>query len=132
MAFCTYCGQEIEEGTKFCVHCGAPLTGQNPAVAQGQPQQAPQGASARPVQQAPQQQYQQPPVQPVQTGDDNGGFGWGLLGFCIPLAGLILFLVWKDTKPNNGKAAGMGALISVIISVLFYVVAIFMGIASSM
>lgn len=24
---------------------------------------------------------------------DNGGFGWGLLGFCIPIVGLILFLV---------------------------------------
>lgn len=24
---------------------------------------------------------------------DNGGFGWGLLGCCIPLVGLILFLV---------------------------------------
>ena len=29
--------------------------------------------------------------------EDNGGFGWGLLGCCIPLVGLILFLVWKDT-----------------------------------
>lgn len=24
---------------------------------------------------------------------DNGGFGWGLLGCCIPIVGLILFLV---------------------------------------
>ena len=28
---------------------------------------------------------------------DNGGFLWGLLGCCIPIVGLILFLVWKDT-----------------------------------
>lgn len=52
---------------------------------------------------------------------DRGGFGWGLLGCCIPLVGLILFLVWKDTKPNSAKSAGIGALISVGISVLFYV-----------
>ena len=32
--------------------------------------------------------------------EDNGGIGWGLLGCCIPIAGLILFLVWKDTKPK--------------------------------
>lgn len=37
---------------------------------------------------------------------DNGGFLWGLLGCCIPIAGLILFLVWKDTKPRTAKAAG--------------------------
>ena len=29
---------------------------------------------------------------------DNGGFGWGLLGCCIPIVGLVLFLVWKDNK----------------------------------
>ena len=28
--------------------------------------------------------------------NDNGGFLWGLLGCCIPIVGLILFLVWKD------------------------------------
>ena len=44
---------------------------------------------------------------------DEGGFLWGLLGCCIPIAGLILFLVWKDTKPNTAKAAGIGALVSV-------------------
>ena len=53
---------------------------------------------------------------------DNGGFGWGLLGCCIPVVGLILFLVWKDTKPKTSKAAGIGALVSVIASVLFYIV----------
>ena len=53
---------------------------------------------------------------------DNGGFGWGLLGCCIPLVGLILFIVWRDNKPKSAKAAGIGALVSVICSVLFYVV----------
>nr|WP_314464237.1 zinc-ribbon domain-containing protein [uncultured Clostridium sp.] len=51
---------------------------------------------------------------------DNGGFGWGLLGCCIPLVGLILFLVWKDNKPKTAKAAGIGALVSVICIVIFY------------
>ena len=53
---------------------------------------------------------------------DNGGFGWGLLGCCIPIVGLILFLVWKDTKPKSSKAAGIGALVSVIATVVFYIV----------
>ena len=49
---------------------------------------------------------------------DNGGFLWGLLGCCIPIAGLILFLIWKDTKPRTAKAAGIGALVCVIAYVL--------------
>lgn len=52
---------------------------------------------------------------------DNGGFGWGLLGFCIPIVGLILYLVWKGEKPKTAKAAGVGALVSVIIGVVFYI-----------
>ncbi|MDE7269355.1 MAG: hypothetical protein K2N81_02650, partial [Acetatifactor sp.] len=46
---------------------------------------------------------------------------WGLLGCCIPIAGLILFLVWKDTKPKSAKAAGIGALVSVAIAVVYYI-----------
>ena len=60
--------------------------------------------------------------QSQKTEVDNGGFGWGLLGCCIPVAGLILFLTWKDTKPKTAKAAGIGALVSVIASILFYVI----------
>ena len=59
---------------------------------------------------------------------DNGGFGWGLLGCCIPIVGLILFLVWKDTKPKTAKAAGIGALVSVAISVVYYIIVIALGV----
>lgn len=66
--------------------------------------------------------------QPVQNEvEDNGGFGWGLLGFCIPIVGLVLFLVWKDTKPRTSKAAGKGALISVIVGVVSYILLIILG-----
>ncbi len=63
---------------------------------------------------------------------DNGGFGWGLLGCCIPLAGLILFLVWKDTKPRTAKAAGIGALVGVILVVLYYILVMALGIGVSL
>ena len=28
--------------------------------------------------------------------DGTGGFVWALLGFFIPVAGLILYLIWKE------------------------------------
>lgn len=68
----------------------------------------------------------QPPVV------DNGGFGWGLLGFCIPIVGLVLFLVWKDSKPITAKAAGWGALIYVIAIVAIYVFALIFGVAGAL
>ena len=54
--------------------------------------------------------------------NDNGGILWGLLGCCIPVVGLVLFLVWRDQKPKTAKAAGIGALVSVILGILSYVV----------
>lgn len=64
-----------------------------------------------------------PPVQ------DDGGFGWGLLGCCIPVVGLVLFLVWKDEKPRTAKAAGIGALVSVGLGALWYLIALVAGIS---
>ncbi len=59
---------------------------------------------------------------------DDGGFLWGLLGCCIPVVGLVLFLVWKDTKPKTAKSAGIGALVSVVLGVVCYIVMIVAGI----
>ena len=63
---------------------------------------------------------------------DNGGIGWGILGFCIPIVGLVLFLVWKDQKPKTAKAAGIGALIAVVVGVFWYVLAAVIGAATYM
>ena len=53
---------------------------------------------------------------------DRGGFAWGCLGFCIPIVGLILWLVWRDEKPKTAKAVGIGALVSAIIGAIFVVI----------
>jgi hypothetical protein len=57
--------------------------------------------------------------QPVQ-----GNFGYAVLGFFIPIVGLILFCVWNSSTPNrgNGLSAGKGALTSVIVGVLIYII----------
>lgn len=62
--------------------------------------------------------------------NDNGGFGWGLLGCCIPIVGLILYLVWQDTKPKSAKSAGIGALVSVCCIIVFYIFLFLLGAAS--
>jgi hypothetical protein len=51
----------------------------------------------------------------------KGSNWWSVLGFFIPLVGLILFLVWKTTNPKSAKAAGIGALVSVVINLLFLI-----------
>lgn len=64
---------------------------------------------------------------------DDGGFLWGLLGFCVPIAGLVIYLIWKDERPNNANAAGTGALVSVVLGVVFYIFAfVLAGIAGGL
>lgn len=58
-------------------------------------------------------------VNPV---SDNGGFGLCILGFCFPMVGLILYLVWKDEKPISAHAAGKGALISFVGGIIMYAI----------
>lgn len=53
--------------------------------------------------------------------NDRGGFLWGLLGFLIPLVGLILYLVWIDDRPRTARSAGMGALTLVLIPITLLV-----------
>ena len=78
-----------------------------------------------------QPQYQQPQYAQYQYGQqpyvnpqpaDTGSFGWAVLGFFFPIVGLILFLIWKTEKPVSAKQAGMGALVSVIISVVLWLI----------
>lgn len=49
------------------------------------------------------------------TEPDTGNIGWGVLGFFLPLIGLILYLILQDTRPLTARMAGKGALISVIL-----------------
>lgn len=57
----------------------------------------------------------------VSIEDSGSNFGFAVLGFFIPIVGLVLYLVWNKEKPGKAKSAGKGALVSVILWVLFYV-----------
>ena len=115
-----------------------PQYGQQQAYEQSQyaqPQSNPYADSQQYAQtpQYGQSQYQQPQYQQYQYGQqpymgqqpaDTGSFGWAVLGFFFPIVGLILFLVWKSEKPVSAKQAGMGALASVISTVVLWILLI--------
>ena len=52
---------------------------------------------------------------PQQNNDDNGSIVWGIIGFIFTLIGIILYFVWKDSKPKNAKMALKGALAGLIV-----------------
>ena len=88
MPYCTNCGKPIDYNAQFCPECGAK---QNIPV-------------------------RSEPYHPEQ--DDDGNILWGLLGFVVPIAGLILWALWLNDRPKCSKAAGIGALISIVLGMI--------------
>ena len=64
-----------------------------------------------------QSSYAQSPYAGTDPYDAPSG-GYAVLGFFIPVVGLILYLVWKDQTPLRAGSAGKGALIGVIVGVV--------------
>jgi hypothetical protein len=148
-AFCSMCGARIENNDKLStaesqenlLKVGSGLQEmapppsqnyyqnqqnrpQNPTQNQFSNQYQPQN-TYQPQSQYQQQNYNSQPsyYQSTQVKpEESGAFGWGFLGFVIPLVGLILYLIWKDTKPKCSKAAGIGAIIK--LAVIFAVIII--------
>lgn len=102
--FCKNCGAELKEGQQVCLNCGA--------LVEEEKKNNDSTAKA--------------------SITDSGSAGWGVLGFFIPLAGLILYCMWKNTLPNNAKKAGLGALIGFIVNVVVGIIyGIIIGVAAS-
>lgn len=88
---------------------------------QGETYNTSPNVQAQPVQSA--QVVQQP------TAQDNGSFGWAVLGFFFPIVGLVLYLVWRTEKPLSARRAGIGALVSVIVGAVLTVLLIVVEVA---
>ena len=56
--------------------------------------------------------------------NDSSSFGFALLGFLLPLVGLILYFVYDDKRPKRAKSVGKGALVGVITQVVLAIAAI--------
>lgn len=125
--FCTNCGKKLEESYNVCPYCGTPK------AAIPTPNPAPTPAPT-PVQPAPTPAPAAAPVQPTAPATaanpaDKGSFGWAVLGFFFPIVGLILFLVWKDSKPKSAKVAGIGAIVGFVLGLIMYIIGFVAGTA---
>ena len=58
--------------------------------------------------------------------EDNSSFGFAILGFFIPIVGLILFFIYEGKQPKRAKSAGKGALIGfitkIVLSIIFTII----------
>ena len=95
--YCCKCGKELDPSFNCCPYCGNDING-----------------------------VREEKNEKINKMEDSNSGWWAVLGFFVPLAGLILYLVWENEKPLTAKKCGKGALISVItgvsISVLFTII----------
>ena len=89
MKYCSNCGKQIHESAVVCIHCGFSVTQANNNNTD------------------------------VPKKDDAPSTGYAVLGFFVPIVGLILYLLYEDDYPRKAKSAGKGALAGVITSVVF-------------
>lgn len=65
---------------------------------------------------------------PGSLGEDKPNIPANIISFCcIPILGIILFFVWKDSKPRAAKTALISSLASIGLIILFYIVALVFG-----
>lgn len=89
--YCFNCGKKIDDGQYVCLNCGKLVHGNI----------SNDNASVLNV--------------------DSGSIIWVLIGFFVPLAGLVLYISWKEKRPMDAKKAGYGALVSAILNAVWII-----------
>ncbi|HWQ58182.1 MAG TPA: zinc ribbon domain-containing protein [Clostridia bacterium] len=122
---CPYCGSANQDGTRFCVGCGANI----------------EGAAPRPPVQNYQQSYQPPvyqnvpAVNPLTAPMRTSEFFWMYFVLAIPFAGFICALVWafgsnvNQNRQNLSRAVLIWMLVGVCLSIVFGIIFTLLGIS---
>ena len=90
--YCKNCGCSLPDDATKCENCGAVLS----------------------------YGFEAGKTNPVK--EEKGSVLLGILGFMVPLIGLILYLAMMHSEPKKAKSAGKGALTAFIIYLVFIVI----------
>ncbi|MUV37558.1 hypothetical protein JNUCC1_01364 [Lentibacillus sp. JNUCC-1] len=130
--YCRECGNEVGEHTDVCPNCGVrPLNSTNYCQSCGVETKAEQelcvNCGAR---------LKSAGGNVAGTaGPDEPSALINVASCCVPILGLILYIVWKDEKPLSAKSAGKwaiaGTAIVVGIYILFFVFTFFLAMLGS-
>ena len=108
--YCMNCGAKCSDQAQFCANCGQPLMNANASEGNNSVQHIPAAS------------------QNVAKAADAPSFGYKILGFFLPVVGLVLYLVWREQTPLRAKSAGKGALWGVITLTALSVIAIILSV----
>ncbi len=110
MKYCTYCGTQLEDNAAFCPNCGAKQSVNNSASGERSFFEENAFNSGNNGYNGQRTFFSNDPLVTERSK------GITVLSFLFPIVGLILWLVWKDTKPGKSISAAKGALASLCFS----------------
>ncbi len=94
--YCTNCGKEIHDEAKICIHCGVLVDDGQGLVTLSQSGTVVDNAA------------------PVIPQEDKFNWGFFVLGFLIPIVGLILFFIYSGRMPKKAKGGLIGGVVGMI------------------
>lgn len=104
MKTCPTCGRVYSDMVGVCPVCKTSLNS-------GRSASYPPAPTPRPT--------PTPAPTPASAKEEGSCFGWSVLGFFIPIVGLILYFCWKNEKPKAAKASLHGFFAYLIIVALY-------------
>ena len=110
--YCPNCGSQNSDQAAFCVNCGSPLKNTPENAATPPPPPIPPNPNPG------YQQYNAPRPGP----EDKADTILSIVAFCFPIVGLILYFVWKDSRPNSAKQICTASAIGFGVGVVFYLI----------
>ena len=112
---CKNCGFETPNNSNFCSHCGTKIDFEDNFISVEEPKEEPQSKSQEEV-----IKEQYPDIDM-----SKASIMWYILGFFVPIAGLIIFFMFLYKKPDLALKARRGALhgfvIDCILLTVFYI-----------
>ncbi len=103
MSFCRNCGEKVNESQNFCTSCGSSLKVYE------------------------ENEYQNYYSEHNVVEDKAGCFTIGI-AFLIPLVGLVLYLVWAQSRPQSAKSIGFAAIIGFIVDIIIWSALLSLGV----
>ena len=111
---CNYCDYSVKDDAIYCPNCGEKVTTKKKNT-----KKVIEETSS--LEEKDDIFTQRAKLKDDDTSTSGSAFGWGVLGFFLPLVGFILFLVWINERPKDAKGAGIGALIKVCFRVMLFI-----------
>ena len=106
--YCKNCGQKQSNDATYCTECGEPF---EPKYYGGARSTAGRKYTAS---------------------DDSSSVAMGILGFFIPVVGLILGLVYYDERPKRAKSAFKGTCIRVVVNFVVGIICSILALTGSL